>query len=145
MVASDESASKSVGPTEPVPEPRGRIVVAVVAVAIALFALGCTALPFVPPRLCGQVAMTVSVVGALFAITGIIRHHFRWSNLPCIIGLVCNLVVVLIAWQVWGSKTHVIDKLERGAGWILGFICFAPLIALFLVLGVLVWAGLRRG
>lgn len=92
-----------------------------------------------------MVAMTVSVGGFIFAIRGVVRHRLRWANLLCVVGSIFNLIVVLIASQVWGSKTHLIDRLERDSGWLLGFVCLAPFIAVLLAVGLLIRAKLRRG
>lgn len=124
---------------------RDRVVNGVLSIAIALFALGCTALPFMPPGLCGAIAFALSVAGTIFATRGVVRDRFRWSNRLCILGSILNLIVVLVASLVWGSETHLIDRLERDSGWLLGFVCIAPFVALFLVLGLLVWASVRRG
>jgi hypothetical protein len=126
------------------PRSRGPLMLGLLSIAIAMFAIGCCALPFVSPGLCGMIAGLVSAFGGGLAIAGLIRHRSAASRTTLVISLVLNLLVLLLGLAVSGSNTHVIDQLEKSAPLVLGLICVAPFAALVLALGMLVWGTFSR-
>ena len=109
-----------------------------------MFGLGCSALPFVPPDLCGAIAMLVSAFGGALALAGLLWQRTGPWPKALIVSLVLNVLVLLLGFAVSRSDTHVIDRFEHGAPWVLGLICFAPFAGLVLALVAMIWGTFGR-
>ncbi len=126
-----------------VPQTRMIVSPGVRSVTIALLALGCTALPFVSPQVCGVLALILSGVGLVIALGGLLGNRPRLSMAVPIVGLIMNGLVALVALQAIASGIHVIDRFERDAPRLLGLVCLSPFAALLLIVGAYSWRRWR--
>jgi hypothetical protein len=116
-----------------------------ISVSVSLFALGCSAIPFASPRLCGMVALGVSAVGTVFAVIGSRSGEPTHAIWPCIVGLAANTGVQLLAFTLLlDNHTHSIDQLEHRSRGLLSFIHSSVLISMLAIVGIRVWLWINE-
>lgn len=102
------------------------------ALGLALLALGACATPFVPPEICGGMALPLGVAGLLAARNG--------SGLAVVWAALCAVAAIALGGGLIAGvfAGHLIDLAERRAPVLLGGMALVPIAAI----GFLIAAGI---
>jgi len=121
------------------------LIFGLISMSVSLFALGCSAIPFAPPRLCGVLTLGVGAAGTILAVNGSRQGEKAQHVWACVVGLAANTGVQLLALTLLLTNSwHVLDRVEFRSLSFLRFIDCSVLISVLTMIGIRVWLRLRE-
>ncbi len=107
------------------------------SISLALFALGCSTLMFVPPRTCGSLMLLTSITGVWLATTGFRQCGQLQMTWPSVVGLLANTCTLIFGLTLLPvGVRHPIDRWEYTSRTLLETVNCSAFAAILLVLAV---------